>query len=44
MKQSFPMLIIPVGLYNALALVTWIAPGLFGSAADATSRTLFTIP
>jgi hypothetical protein len=44
MKQSFPMLIIPVGLYNVLALVTWIAPGVFGSAVDATNRTLFTIP
>jgi len=44
MKQSFPMLIVPVGLYNALAAATWIAPGLFGSAAEAVSRVLFTIP
>ena len=44
MKQSFPMLVVPVGLYNLLAIVTWMAPGLFGSAADAASRTLFTIP
>ena len=44
MKQSFPMLVVPVGLYNLLAIVTWMAPGLFGSAGDATGRTLFSIP
>ena len=44
MKPSFPAFIIPVGLYNLLAIITAMAPGLFGSAADATNRTLFTIP
>ena len=44
MKVSFPSLAIPVGIYNVLALVTVVAPSLFGSAADATTHTLFSIP
>ena len=44
MKFSFPMLAVPVGLYNALAVITLVSPSLFGSAYDATSHTLFSIP
>ena len=44
MKLSIPMLALPVGLYNLIALVSSIAPGVFGSAYDATNRTLFSIP
>jgi len=42
--QSFPMLIVPVGLYNVLAAFTGLAPGIFGSAHDATTRALLIIP
>ena len=44
MKFTFPMLAVPVGLYNALAVICLVSPSLFGSAYDATSHTIFTIP
>ena len=44
MKVSLPTLAIPVGVYNVMALVTIVAPSLFGSAYDATTHTLFSIP
>ncbi len=44
MKVSFPSLAVPVGIYNVLALITVVSPSLFGSAYDATNRTLFSIP
>jgi len=42
--QSFPMLVVPVGLYNVVAAFTGLAPGVFGTARDAMTRALITIP
>ncbi len=44
MKLSLPSLAIPVGVYNVMAVITLVTPSLFGSAYDATTRTLFNLP
>ena len=41
---SFPMLAIPVLLYNLMAIGTWLVPGLLGTAAQATTAAMITIP
>lgn len=42
--SSFPMLFVPVVLYNIVAAATVIAPDLFGSANEAVTRAIVTIP